>query len=136
MAGTAAGDVFVGLVLRLCMGREVVRKTTQQKPSNATHWSTRTMAAASGPSEKSVRRIWHAHGLKPHLARTFKLSNDPEFARKLEAIVGLLAARASCPTPTARPRQPKRPFPVTALAVRQQGLRRGATIGTFPWVNG
>jgi transposase len=69
--------------------QEVVRKTTRQKPPNATHWSTRTMAAASGLSEKSVRRIWHAHGLKPHLARTFKLSNDPEFVQKLEAIVGL-----------------------------------------------
>src|SRR5271166_5277401 len=69
--------------------QEVVRKTTQEKPANATHWSTRTMAEAAGLSEKSVRRIWHKHGLKPHLSRTFKLSNDPEFAEKLEAIVGL-----------------------------------------------
>jgi transposase len=68
---------------------EVVRKTTQEKPANATHWSTRTMAEAAGLSEKSVRRIWHKHGLKPHLSRTFKVSNDPEFAEKLEAIVGL-----------------------------------------------
>ena len=69
--------------------QEVVRKTTQEKPSNATHWSTRTMAKAVGLSEKSVRRIWHKHGLKPHLSRTFKVSNDPEFAEKLEAIIGL-----------------------------------------------
>jgi transposase len=69
--------------------QEVVRKTTQEKPPNATHWSTRTMAKAAGLSEKSVRRIWHKHGLKPHLSRTFKVSNDPEFAEKLEAIVGL-----------------------------------------------
>jgi transposase len=69
--------------------QEVVRKTTQEKPANATHWSTRTMAEAAGLSEKSVRRIWHKHGLKPHLSRTFKVSNDPEFAEKLEAIVGL-----------------------------------------------
>ena len=47
------------------------------------------MAEAVGISEKSVRRIWHAHGLKPHLERTFKVSNDPEFAEKLEDIVGL-----------------------------------------------
>ena len=47
------------------------------------------MAAAVGISEATVRRIWHAHGLKPHLARTFKVSNDPQFAEKLEAIVGL-----------------------------------------------
>jgi transposase len=69
--------------------QEVVRKTTQEKPLNATHWSTRTMAEAAGLSEKSVRRIWHKHGLKPHLSRTFKVSNDPEFAEKLEAIIGL-----------------------------------------------
>ena len=69
--------------------QEVVRKTTQEKPANATHWSTRTMAEAAGISEKSVRRIWHQHGLKPHLTRTFKVSNDPQFAEKLEAIIGL-----------------------------------------------
>ena len=69
--------------------QEVVGKTTQEKPSNATHWSTRSMAKASGLSEKSVRRIWHQHGLKPHLARTFKVSNDPRFAEKLEAIIGI-----------------------------------------------
>jgi transposase len=68
---------------------QVVTKTTQEKPSNSTHWSTRTMAAAVGMSEASIRRIWHAHGLKPHLVRTFKLSNDPQFSKKLEAIVGL-----------------------------------------------
>jgi transposase len=63
--------------------------TTRQQPSNATHWSTRTMAAAVGISEASVRRIWRAHGLKPHRVETFKISNDPAFAEKLEDIVGL-----------------------------------------------
>jgi transposase len=69
--------------------KQVVDKTTQEKPEAATHWSTRTMAAAVGISEASVRRIWHAHGLKPHLVKGFKVSNDPQFAEKLEAIVGL-----------------------------------------------
>src|SRR5262244_1346076 len=68
---------------------EVIRRTTREKPVNATHWSTRTMAEAVGVSEKSVRRIWHKHGLKPHLSRTFKVSNHPHLAGKLEAIVGL-----------------------------------------------
>jgi len=67
----------------------VVRMTTQQKPPNATQWSTRSMAKAAGISEASVRRIWRKHGLKPHLLETFKLSRDPRFAEKLEAIVGL-----------------------------------------------
>jgi transposase len=69
--------------------QRVVTMTTRQRPSNATHWSTRTMAAAVGISEASVRRIWRAHGLKPHRVETFKISNDPAFAEKLEDIVGL-----------------------------------------------
>ena len=69
--------------------KQVIEKTTQEKPAAATHWSTRTMAAAAGVSEATVRRIWHKHGLKPHLVRTFKVSNDPQFVEKLEAVVGL-----------------------------------------------
>ena len=51
---------------------ELVRRTTQSKPTNATHLSTHTMAAEMGVSEATVRRIWHAHGLKPHLVEGFK----------------------------------------------------------------
>ena len=69
--------------------QQIVRRTTQEKPADATHWSTRTMAQVAGVSEASVRRIWKKHGLKPHLLRTFKLSNDPLFAEKVEDIVGL-----------------------------------------------
>jgi len=47
--------------------QEIVRLTTQEKPADATHWSTRSMAHTSGISEASVRRIWKRHGLKPHL---------------------------------------------------------------------
>ena len=68
---------------------ELIRKTTQSKPSNATQWSTRTMAAEMGVSEATVRRIWHAHGLKPHLVEGFKISKDKHFVEKLEDIVGL-----------------------------------------------
>ena len=69
--------------------QEIVRKTTQETPPHATHWSTRSLARAAGVSAATVRRIWRAHGLKPHRVRSFKLSNDPQFAEKLEAIVGL-----------------------------------------------
>ncbi len=69
--------------------KKVVEMTLREKPAHATHWSTRTMAAAAGISEASVRRIWRAQGLKPHRVRTFKLSRDPEFCEKLEDIVGL-----------------------------------------------
>ena len=68
---------------------EVIRKTTRERPPTATHWSTRTLAAELCISPASVRRIWKRHGLKPHLVRTFKLSNDPHFAEKLDDIVGL-----------------------------------------------
>ena len=69
--------------------QEIVRKTTQERPPQATQWSTRKMAAAMGVSEASVRRIWHKHGLKPHRIKTFKLSTDPEFAAKVADVVGL-----------------------------------------------
>jgi transposase len=67
----------------------LIEKTTQSTPANATHWSTRTMARELGISKASVSRIWRASGLKPHRVESFKVSNDPNFADKLEAIVGL-----------------------------------------------
>lgn len=67
----------------------IVERTLRSKPSNATHWSQRSMARALEVSSRTVGRIWAAHGLKPHLVRTFKVSNDPCFAEKLEDIVGL-----------------------------------------------
>ncbi len=67
----------------------VVEKTLHTKPVAATHWSCRSMAEVSGLSKNSVQRIWNAHGLKPHLVRTFKLSNDPHFIEKLRDVVGL-----------------------------------------------
>jgi transposase len=68
---------------------EVITLTTQYQPEDATHWSRRLMAGAIGISESSVGRIWKAHGLKPHLVKTFKLSNDKQFVEKLEDVVGL-----------------------------------------------
>ena len=68
---------------------KIVRLTTQTLPKSATHWSTRTMAARAGVSDTAVLRVWRAHGLKPHLVRTFKVSRDPRFVEKLEDIVGL-----------------------------------------------
>ncbi len=67
----------------------LIERTTQSTPANATHWSTRTMAREMSISKASVSRIWRANGLKPHRVDSFKVSNDPQFADKLEAIVGL-----------------------------------------------
>lgn len=68
---------------------EIIRKTTQETPPNATQWSTRTMAAAVGVSEHTVRRVWRDNGLKPQRIKNFKVSNDPQFAEKLVDVVGL-----------------------------------------------
>ena len=67
---------------------EIIART-QSAPQHATQWSCRSMARACGVSKASVQRIWHANGLKPHLLKTFKLSNDPDFIEKLEDVVGL-----------------------------------------------
>ena len=68
---------------------EVVTRTLEKKPRHATHWSTRTMAAASGLNQNAIVRIWRAFGLKPHLQENFKLSTDPFFVEKVRDIVGL-----------------------------------------------
>jgi transposase len=67
----------------------IVRKTMQQTPKAATHWSTRSMARATGVSRNTVHRIWQAHDLKPHCVETFAFSRDPEFVTKLIDVVGL-----------------------------------------------
>jgi len=70
--------------------KQVVHMTLHEKPPNATQWSVRSMAAAAaGISYSSVQRIWSAHGLKPHLVETFKISRDKNFAAKVEDVVGL-----------------------------------------------
>jgi transposase len=60
---------------RAAVAAEIVRKTTQEKPANATHWSTRSLAKVMNVSDSMVRRVWRDSGLKPHLVKTFKLSN-------------------------------------------------------------
>jgi transposase len=69
--------------------RKVLTKTANQTPANATHWSRVSMATEAGISPSSVGRIWAEAGIKPHLVKTFKLSNDPQFEEKVTDIVGL-----------------------------------------------
>ncbi len=68
---------------------EIVRLTQETTPPGETHWSCRSMAQAAGVSPATVQRIWSARGLKPHLVKTFKLSNDKRFEEKLIDVVGL-----------------------------------------------
>ena len=68
---------------------DVVTRTLESKPTNATHWSTRGMAKATGLSQTAISRIWRAFGLQPHRHETFKLSTDPYFVEKVRDVVGL-----------------------------------------------
>ena len=68
---------------------EVITKTLESAPKNATHWSTRSMAAEVGLNQTAVARIWRAFGLQPHRQETWKLSKDPLFVDKVRDVVGL-----------------------------------------------
>lgn len=69
--------------------KAVVEATLHTKPQNATHWSIRSMAKAQAVSRWTVHKIWKKYNLKPHLVKTFKISNDPNFVEKVKDIVGL-----------------------------------------------
>src|SRR5215813_7956033 len=75
--------------LSAAVKRKVLSKTASELPPNATHWSRSSMAAAMRISPSSVGRIWAEAGLKPHLVRRFKVSNDPQFEEKVTDVVGL-----------------------------------------------
>ena len=74
------------------MRSRVLEATTQTTPKDATHWSCRSLARHLGTTHSFVYRVWRAHGLKPHLIRTFRLSNDARFEEKLQDVVGLYLA--------------------------------------------
>ena len=67
----------------------IIEKTTREKPDNATHWSSRTLAEALNTTHSYVHRVWQSVGLKPHLENTFKVSNDQHFEEKLCDVVEL-----------------------------------------------
>jgi transposase len=71
---------------------EVIVKTLESTPKDATHWSTRSMATEAGLSQSAVSRIWRAFGLAPHRTETWKLSKDPLFVEKVRDVVGLYLA--------------------------------------------
>jgi transposase len=94
-----AGDRLDGLVDEPRPGKprtisdaqveEVIVKTLESTPKDATHWSTRSMASEVGLSQTAVSRIWRAFGLQPHRQETWKLSKDPQFVAKVRDVVGL-----------------------------------------------
>ncbi len=87
------GKVASGRGRKTTIAQEVIERivdlTQNSTPDGETHWSTRSMAERVGVSKDTVQRVWSARGLKPHLVKTFKLSNDPHFEEKLVDVVGL-----------------------------------------------
>lgn len=75
--------------LSAAKAKEILRLTVERIPKNATHWSLRLMAEAAGVTVWQVRQVWEAADLRPHRLRTFKVSNDPQFAEKVVDVVGL-----------------------------------------------
>jgi transposase len=69
--------------------KALIDATLQSKPKGMTHWSCRLMAAHQGLSKSTVSNLWRSHNIKPHCAKTFKLSRDPKFLQKLTDVVGL-----------------------------------------------
>jgi transposase len=99
---------------------QVIVKTLEETPTDATHWSTRQMARATGMSQTAVSRIWRAFGLKPHLVQTWKLSTDPRFTGKVRDLVGLYlnppeAAVVLCVDEQSQIQAPGRTAPVLPL---------------------
>jgi transposase len=74
--------------VRAAKEADVIAKTTRETPAQATQWSVRTMAKATGVSKATVQRLWRDNGLKPHRVKSFKVSNDPRFAEQLVDVVG------------------------------------------------
>jgi transposase len=119
----------------------VIVKTLEETPTDATHWSTRSMASATGMSQSAVSRIWRAFGLKPHLTETFKLSPDPLFVEKVRDVVGLYVnppdgALVLCVDEKAQIQALDRTAPVLALRAglperRTHGYVRGGTTNLY-----
>ena len=89
----------------------VIVKTLEERPVDATHWSTRSLAQATGMSQTAVCRIWRAFGLKPHLTESFKLSADPQFIDKVQRHRGALPQPARCGHRALRGREVPDPGP-------------------------
>lgn len=120
---------------------EVVRLTLETKPKQATHWSTRSMAARCGLSNERVYQIWKTFGLQPHRSQTFQLSTDPLFVEKVRDVVGLYVsppqnALVLCVDEKSQIQALERSQPIFPLAVNRPERRasdyfRHGTISLF-----
>src|SRR5580700_10949296 len=124
--------------------KQVVTKVVQP-PRGKKKWSTRSMAAAAGLSHQSVHRIWKANDLKPHLRRTFKISNDPQFERKFWDVIGLylnppdralvLCCDEKSQCQALERTQPGLPLGIGHIRTRTHDYKRHGTITLFAALN-
>ena len=124
---------------------QIVHKTTREIPPDSTHWSTRSLAQQMGVSASSVSRIWRARKLKPHRVRTFKLSNDPRFAEKVEDVVELYlhpppdsvvwSADEKCQIQALTRTQPSLPCAPSHCATQTHDYNRHGTTNLFAALN-
>lgn len=123
----------------------LITQTLETQPRQATHWSTRLMAQASGLSRSTVHRVWRAFGLQPHRTETFKLSTDPLFVEKVRDIIGLYLtppekARVLCVDEKTQIQvldrtQPLLPLRPEQLERRTHDYRRHGTTSLFAALN-
>jgi transposase len=124
---------------------QIIQKTTQETPSDSTHWSTRSLAQMVNVSPSSVGRIWRSKNLKPHRVRTFKLSNDREFAEKTDDIVKLYmdsppglvvwSADEQCQLQALRRTQPSLPCVPGHCATKTNDYKRNGITNLFAAMN-
>lgn len=124
---------------------DVVVRTLETKPKGRTHWSTREMAEKVGLSHSTIGRIWRTFGLKPHISKTYKLSDDPQFVAKIRDIVGLymnppenavvLAVDEKSQTQALERAQPILPLDIGAPERRTHNYIRHGTLDLFAALN-
>ena len=125
--------------------QQIVRKTTQETPPDSTHWSVRSLAEVVEVSASSVSRIGRAHQLKPHRVKTFKLSNDRQFAEKMEDVVELYfhpppdsevwSADEQCQLQALSRTQPSLPCAPNHCATETSDYKRNGTTTLFAAMN-
>jgi transposase len=116
---------------------QVITATLEETPTDATPWSTRSMARATGMSQTAIVRIWRAFGLKPHLDEAWKLSTDPQFIDKVRDVVGLYlnppqAAVVLCGDEKSQIQAPDRTAPILPLLPTTRSGAATTTPATAP----
>ena len=125
--------------------KEVIERAVKDPPPGCKRWSVRKMAKATGVSPSSVNRIWKNNDIKPHLVRTFKVSNDPKFKEKFWDVIGLylnppersliLCCDEKSQCQALERTQPGLPLGVGEIRTKTHDYKRHGTITLFAALN-